>query len=627
MAAPSDRAATLLAASAAAASAARWPRRAAARAGAGQGRLRLCRPDRRLRLDLRPRRRRARLVVERFGDQVETTFVENVAEGPDAERVIRQLAAGRQPADLHHLVRLHEPDRPGRAAVPATSSSSTRPATRPPPTSRSTTPASTRAAPCAAPSPGHMSKSGHRRLHRLVPDPRGGDGHQRLHPRGAARSAPTLQVKVVWVNSWYDPGKEARCRQGADRPGRRHHLPAHRQPGAAAGRRGARRARLRPGLRHGRPSRRNAQLTAIVDNWSAYYIERVQAVIDGTWETQSIWWGLKEGMVEMAPYGPAVHRRGGRGGAMRSRTGIIAGTLHPFTGPIENQAGEVVVAEGESLSDEQMLKMDWYVKGVAGLRPTLSPGAGGDRRPGRAGAARRSTRSRHWRSFSGLGRLRPALAPRDRRHRLDRQLVLLRPPRCQPAAPRRPAGRRRRRGLAGARRRLLPHGQSTWWRRRACPTSSPGSSGRPTPPGSAASSCWSCSTTLGAELYLIDPRAFCELPVWVRDRDQPGARWSLGWIVYDVLCKSPLGASDGRPVGALGFVFLVGARLGLHAAVQRPRRLHADGRADRHDHGRQRLLRDHPEPEEGRRRPDRRPRARSGARRSRPSSARCTTTI
>ena len=87
-------------------------------------------------------------------------------------------------------------------------------------------------------------------------------------------------------------------------------------------------------------------------------------MIDGTWKTQSIWWGLKEGMVEMAPYGPAVTARGGRGGPMRCSDGIIAGTLHPFDGPVENQAGEVVVGDGESLTDEQMLTMDWWVKGV-----------------------------------------------------------------------------------------------------------------------------------------------------------------------------------------------------------------------------------------------------------------------
>jgi simple sugar transport system substrate-binding protein len=106
-----------------------------------------------------------------------------------------------------------------------------------------------------------------------------------------------------------------------------------------------------------------AQLTAILDVWSDYYIERVQAVIDDAWETHTVWWGLEEGMVEMAPYGPAVTAEAAEAGDA-VKDGIVAGTLHPFDGPIENQAGEVVVAEGESLTDEQMLKMDWWVKGV-----------------------------------------------------------------------------------------------------------------------------------------------------------------------------------------------------------------------------------------------------------------------
>jgi simple sugar transport system substrate-binding protein len=106
-----------------------------------------------------------------------------------------------------------------------------------------------------------------------------------------------------------------------------------------------------------------AQLTAILDDWSGYYIERVQAVIDGTWETHNVWWGLHEGMVKMAPYGEAVTAAAADAGDA-VRDGIIGGTLRPFDGPIENQAGEVVVAAGETLSDEQLLTMDWYVKGV-----------------------------------------------------------------------------------------------------------------------------------------------------------------------------------------------------------------------------------------------------------------------
>jgi simple sugar transport system substrate-binding protein len=106
-----------------------------------------------------------------------------------------------------------------------------------------------------------------------------------------------------------------------------------------------------------------AQLTAILDDWSDYYVQRVQAVIDGTWEPHIIWWGLQEGMVKMAPYGEAVTAAAaGAGDAVKQ--GIIEGTLHPFDGPVTNQAGEVVVAEGEDLSDEQLQKMDWYVQGV-----------------------------------------------------------------------------------------------------------------------------------------------------------------------------------------------------------------------------------------------------------------------
>ena len=174
---------------------------------------------------------------------------------------------------------------------------------------------------------------------------------------------PDAQVKVVWVNSWYDPGQGGRCRQGADRPGRRHHLPAHRQPGAAAGRPGARRARLRPGLRHEglrarRPAHRDPRrLVGLLHRARPGGARRHlgDATASGT--------GLKEGMVKMAPYGHAVTDEAAQA-AEAVKEGIIAGTLHPFAGPVTNQAGEVVIAEGEHASDEELQKMDWYVEGV-----------------------------------------------------------------------------------------------------------------------------------------------------------------------------------------------------------------------------------------------------------------------
>ena len=105
------------------------------------------------------------------------------------------------------------------------------------------------------------------------------------------------------------------------------------------------------------------QLTAIVDNWSPYYIERTQAVLDGTWQSQNIWHGLKEGMVEIAPFGPSVPPEVAAA-ASAVRDEIIAGARHPFTGPIMDVAGTERAGTGLTIPDADLAKMDWYVKGV-----------------------------------------------------------------------------------------------------------------------------------------------------------------------------------------------------------------------------------------------------------------------
>ena len=81
-----------------------------------------------------------------------------------------------------------------------------------------------------------------------------------------------------------------------------------------------------------------------------------------------VWHGIKDGMVEMADYGEAVPADVAEA-ADAIEAGIVDGSLHPFAGPINNQAGEQVVAEGEVISDGDLLKMDWYVEGVQGTIP------------------------------------------------------------------------------------------------------------------------------------------------------------------------------------------------------------------------------------------------------------------
>ena len=178
---------------------------------------------------------------------------------------------------------------------------------------------------------------------------------------------PDAVVKVVWVNSWYDPGKEgdaakALIDQGADIISQHTDSPA---PLQVAEQRGVYAFGQASDMRAFAP---NAQLTAIVDDWGPYCVSRVKAVMDGAWESMDTWDGIGPGMVVMAPYGDAVPEDV-RAAADKIIAGIKDGSLHPFQGPIINQAGEQVIGEGEALDDGVLLGMNYYVEGVQGEIP------------------------------------------------------------------------------------------------------------------------------------------------------------------------------------------------------------------------------------------------------------------
>lgn len=178
---------------------------------------------------------------------------------------------------------------------------------------------------------------------------------------------PDAVVKVVWVNSWFDPGKEsdaakALIDQGADIITQHTDSPA---PLQVAEKRGVYAFGQASDMKAFAPK---AQLTAIIDDWAPYYVQQVKAAMDGSWESMDTWAGLKEGMVVMAPYGDAVPADV-RKLADEVKQSIIDGSFHPFQGPIKNQQGELVVKEGEVLSDEVLVGLDWYVEGVEGSIP------------------------------------------------------------------------------------------------------------------------------------------------------------------------------------------------------------------------------------------------------------------
>ncbi len=178
---------------------------------------------------------------------------------------------------------------------------------------------------------------------------------------------PEAQVKVVWVNSWYDPGKEADAAktlfdQGVDLITQHTDSPAPLQVAEKRGKAGFGQASDMAGFAP------KAQLTSIIDNWNGYYIDRVRAVLDDTWESTDTWTGIDDGMVAFPEYGPSVPDDV-KAAADEVREAIVTGELHPFQGPIKDQAGNVVVKEGETLSDEDLLGLSYYVEGVQGSLP------------------------------------------------------------------------------------------------------------------------------------------------------------------------------------------------------------------------------------------------------------------
>ncbi len=307
-----------------------------------------------------------RLAVEKeFGDKVETTYVESVPEGADAERVIRKLASSgtdiifttsfgymnstlkvakqfpnvkfehatgykREANVSTYSGRFYE----GRAVIGTNA--------------------------------GPMSKSGIVGYIASFPIPEVVRGINAF-TIAMRKVNPNAEVKVVWVNSWYDPGKEgdaakALIDQGADIITQHTDSPA---PLQVAEQRGVFGFGQASDMRAFAPK---AQLTAIVDDWNPYYVSRVKAVMDGTWESMDTWDGIKPGMVAISDYGDAVPDDV-KAAAEAVRQGIVDGSLHPFQGPIRNQAGEVVVQEGETVSDGDLLGMNWYVEGVQGELP------------------------------------------------------------------------------------------------------------------------------------------------------------------------------------------------------------------------------------------------------------------
>ncbi|TIN70735.1 MAG: BMP family ABC transporter substrate-binding protein [Mesorhizobium sp.] len=177
---------------------------------------------------------------------------------------------------------------------------------------------------------------------------------------GAQSINPNFKAKIVWVNSWFDPGKEADAAkalfdQGADI------IVQHTDSTAAlqvAEERGLKGFGQSSDMIKFAPK---AQLTSLTDDWGPYYISRVQAALDGTWKPGNVWLGIKDGAVKLAPYTNMPDDVKAMAEATEKK---ISDGWNPFTGPIAKQDGTPWLKDGEVADDGTLLGMNFYVKGV-----------------------------------------------------------------------------------------------------------------------------------------------------------------------------------------------------------------------------------------------------------------------
>ncbi len=300
-----------------------------------------------------------------MGGKVETVFVESVKEGPDAERVIRQMAADGAKVIFTTSFGYMNPTLKVAKKFPNVKFEHATGYKR----SKNLSTYSGRfyeGRYVVGKIAGKMTKSNVIGYVASFPIPEVVRGINATIL--AARSVnPNIVVKVAWVNTWYDPGKEgdaakALIDQGADIILQHTDSPA---PLQVAESRGVWAVGQASDMGHFAPK---AQLTAIIDNWGPYYTARTKAALDGSWKELDTWAGLKEGMVQMAPYNKGIPADV-VALAEETRKGIIDGSIHPFAGPFKKQDGSEGAAAGTTLDDGTLAGMAWYVEGVEGKLP------------------------------------------------------------------------------------------------------------------------------------------------------------------------------------------------------------------------------------------------------------------
>ena len=189
--------------------------------------------------------------------------------------------------------------------------------------------------------------------------------------RGLRSVNPKAEVRVIWVNSWFDPGKEREAAmtliaQGADVV--THHTDStavvqaaeekHKEKGTWAFSYHSDMSKYGP----------TAQLSGTTHVWGDFYTKTVKEVLDKKWKSTNVWGGIKDGMIKLAPMSKSVPADLQKT-VNKLEADIKAGKLHPFAGPVVDQDGKERVAKGKNMTDDELGAMNYYVQGVASSLP------------------------------------------------------------------------------------------------------------------------------------------------------------------------------------------------------------------------------------------------------------------
>lgn len=304
-------------------------------------------------------------IEEKFGDKIQVKYIESVPEGAEAERVIRDLASSGNKLIFGTSFGFMNPMVKVAKAFPDTHF-------------EHATGYKTEANMgnynarfyegryLAGIVAGSMTKSNTLGYVAAFPIPEVVMGIN-AYIRGAQSVNPKAEVKVVWINSWFDPGREreaavALMDQGADIL--THHTDSTAVVAAAEEKGKYAIAYHSDMSKYGA----KAHLTAVTHHWEQFYIDQVQQALDKTWKPSSLWGGVKEGMIGLSALNAVVPKEVADK-VEQAKADMIAGKLHPFAGPVLDQDGKERVAAGGNITDEDLSKMDYYVQGVQGKLP------------------------------------------------------------------------------------------------------------------------------------------------------------------------------------------------------------------------------------------------------------------